>query len=110
VIDETSFEGANFDRSTWAAATATAASFDGVVFGNAWLDAGQFRGCTFRKADFRLLTDGIKCTTRGAVFEDCDLRFTRWDGCNLDGATFIRCKLAGITGGRPARERADRSA
>ncbi|MBA3500684.1 MAG: pentapeptide repeat-containing protein [Myxococcota bacterium] len=98
VIDETSFEGANFDRSTWAAATATAASFDGAVFGNAWLDAGQFRGCTFRKADFHRLAAGIKCTTRGAVFEDCDLRFTRWEGRNLDGATFIRCKLAGITG------------
>ena len=68
------------------------------MFGNAWLDAGQFRGCTFRKADFHRLTDGIKCTTRGAVFEDCDLRFTRWEGRNLDGATFIRCKLAGITG------------
>ena len=59
---------------------------------------GKFSGCTFRKADFRLITQGIKCTTRGAVFEDCDLRLTRWDGRDLTGATFIRCKLAGITG------------
>jgi uncharacterized protein YjbI with pentapeptide repeats len=98
VIDETSFERANLDRSTWAAATATAASFDSATFGNAWLDAGLFRGCTFRKASFGRLTEGVKCTTRGAVFEDCDLRFTRWDGRNLDGAAFVRCKLAGITG------------
>lgn len=98
VIDETSFEEANLDRSTWAGAATTAASFDRVVFGNAWLDGARFRGCTFRKADLRLLTEGIKCTTRGALFEDCDLRFTRWDGRDLDGATFIRCKLAGITG------------
>jgi uncharacterized protein YjbI with pentapeptide repeats len=97
-IDETTFEEANLDRSTWAGATATAASFDNVVFGNAWLDGGRFRGCTFRKADLRLLTEGIKCTTRGAVFEDCDLRFTRWDGRDLSGASFIRCKLSGATG------------
>ena len=98
LVDETTFEGANLDRSTWAGASVTAASFDNCVLGNAWLDNGTFRGCTFRKADLRLLTEGIKCTTAGAVFEDCDLRFTRWDGRNLDGATFIRCKLGGMTG------------
>ncbi|HTE56517.1 MAG TPA: pentapeptide repeat-containing protein [Kofleriaceae bacterium] len=98
VIDGTSFEGANLERSTWANANVTAASFDNANLGNAWLDAGRFRGCTFRKADFRLITQGIRCTTRGSVFEDCDLRFTRWDGRDLSGATFVRCKLAGISG------------
>lgn len=98
IIDETTFDGANLDRSTWAGASATAVGFDNCIFGNAWLDGGRFRGCTFRKADLRLLTEGIRCTTRGAIFEDCDLRFTRWDGRNLDGATFVRCKLFGITG------------
>ena len=98
IIDETTFDEANLDRSTWAAASVTAAGFDNCVFGNAWLDGGRFRGCTFRKADLRLLTEGIRCTTRGAIFEDCDLRFTRWDGRNLDGTSFVRCKLHGITG------------
>lgn len=98
LVDETSFAGANLERTTWAGASVTAASFDGAVLGNAWLDGGRFRGCTFRKADLRLLTEGIRCTTRGAVFEDCDLRFTRWDGRDVSGATFVRCKLHGITG------------
>jgi uncharacterized protein YjbI with pentapeptide repeats len=97
-IDETTFEGANLERTTWANAIVVAASFDEANLGNAWLDGGRFRGCTFRKADFRLITQGIRCTTRGAVFEDCDLRDTRWDGRDLSGATFIRCKLDGITG------------
>ena len=98
VIEETSFEGANLERSTWADAKVTAATLDRVSLGNAWLDAGRFRACTFREADLRLITPGIKCTTRGAVFEDCDLRFTRWDGRDLSGAAFVRCKLAGIRG------------
>jgi uncharacterized protein YjbI with pentapeptide repeats len=98
VIDATSFAGANLERSTWANANVTGASFDSANLGNAWLDAGRFRGCTFHEADFRLITQGIKCTTRGAVFEDCDLRLTRWDGRDLSGATFVRCKLAGISG------------
>lgn len=97
-IDETTFAGANLERTTWANATVVAASFDDANLGNAWLDGGKFSGCTFRKADLRLATQGIRCTTRGAVFEDCDLRFTRWDGRDLSGATFVRCKLAGITG------------
>ena len=32
------------------------------------------------------------------MFEDCDLRFTRWDGRDVSGATFVRCKLHGISG------------
>lgn len=98
VIDETAFDGANLERSTWTGAVVAAAQFDDASLGNAWLDGGRFAGCTFRKADFRRITQGIKCTTRGAVFEDCDLRFTRWDGRDLSGAAFIRCKLAGIAG------------
>jgi uncharacterized protein YjbI with pentapeptide repeats len=97
-IDETTFDDAHLDRSQWIGARVTAASFDRAVFGNTRFDGGRFTGCTFRKADLRLLTSGIKCTTANAVFEDCDLRFTRWDGRDVSGATFIRCKLHGISG------------
>ncbi len=37
-------------------------------------------------------------TTKGARFIDCDLRNTRWDGRDLAGATFVRCKVDGISG------------
>lgn len=97
-IERTAFTGADLDRSTWRGAVATDASFHRAVLGNAWLDDGTFRRCDFRDADFRLLTQGIRATTAAAVFEDCDLRGTRWDGRDLSGATFVRCRLAGIAG------------
>lgn len=97
-IDETTFDDAHIDRSQWIGARVTAASFDRAIFGNTRFDGGRFTGCTFRKADMRLLERGIKCTTANAVFEDCDLRFTRWDDRDVTGATFIRCKFHGVTG------------
>jgi len=100
-IEGTSFADADLDRSVWRGATVTGASFERATFGNSWLDGGQFRGCSFKGADLRLLTPGIRATTAGAVFEDCDLREARWGGRDLDGATFVRCKLAGIRG-RPS--------
>jgi uncharacterized protein YjbI with pentapeptide repeats len=100
-IEGTSFADANLDRSQWRGAVTTGACFDHATFGNSWLDGGCFRGCTFVQADFRRLTAGIRATTAGARFEDCDLRGTRWEDRDLTGATFVRCKLASIVG-RPS--------
>lgn len=97
-IEEARFGRANVDRSVWKGARVEATSFDAVVFGNAILDGARFSGCTFRGADFAPIEDLFPATTRDAVFEDCDLRNTRWDGRDLTRARFVRCKLDGIEG------------
>jgi uncharacterized protein YjbI with pentapeptide repeats len=97
-IEEARFDRADVDRSVWKGARAEATSFDAVVFGNAILDGVRFSGCTFRGADFAPLDELFPATTRGAVFEDCDLRNTRWDDRDLTGVRFVRCKLDGIQG------------
>jgi len=97
-IEGTSFTLANLERSQWRGAVVTDARFERAFLGNSRLDGGTFRGCSFVNADFHRLVDGIMATSTGVRFEDCDLRGTRWDGHDLSGATFVRCKLAGIRG------------
>lgn len=97
-VGQTSFESADLQRSVWDGAVVTGARFDGACFANAWLDGGRFVGCSFLGADLRLVTEGIRCTTRGAVFEGCDFTDTRWDGRDLSGATFVGCRFAGASG------------
>jgi uncharacterized protein YjbI with pentapeptide repeats len=101
-VDGTSFTESNLDRTTWAGATVSGARFERVLFGNAWMDGGRFRGCDFQGADFRPRTDLPKRpTAAGALFEDCDLRGTKWEGRDLSRASFIRCRFAGASG-KPA--------
>ena len=45
--------------------------------------------------------DGLGTTTL-TRFERCDLRDTRWEGRDIDGAVFIDCRFHGASG-RPAR-------
>ncbi|HZI11441.1 MAG TPA: pentapeptide repeat-containing protein [Myxococcus sp.] len=98
-IEGTSFAESNLDRTTWAGATVSGASFERVLFGNAWIDGARFRSCGFQGADFRPRTDlPRKPATSGAIFEDCDLRGTKWEGRDLTNATFIRCRFAGASG------------
>lgn len=98
VIDETSFRDSNLDRSAWTGARVTAASFELATFGNARIQDVRFRGCTFTNADFRPMTAGFDAPTAGALFEDCDLRGTRWAGRDVSNATFVRCKFGGASG------------
>jgi uncharacterized protein YjbI with pentapeptide repeats len=65
------------------------------------LDRALFSACDMRAADLRRSEGGPPATTRGATFEDCDLRETSWDGRDLTEARFVRCKLGAMTG-RPA--------
>jgi uncharacterized protein YjbI with pentapeptide repeats len=96
-LSETDLRSAQFDRSSWMGTKAIATMFDDARFGNANLDGGRFIGCTFRRADFRPRVSQIPAATR-AIFEDCDLRSTQWDGRDVAGAVFIRCRFAGVIG------------
>jgi uncharacterized protein YjbI with pentapeptide repeats len=93
-IDASDLRETVLDRTTWPDAYVGTTAFDGSTFGDAVLDAATFSRCTFARADFRSRS---AATTR-AVFEDCDLRSTRWHGRDVAGATFVRCKLAGVQG------------
>lgn len=100
-VEATVFTGADLDRSQWQDAQVSDARFETVRFGNAALDRAVFARCDFRRADFGPTTRLPAPTTAGARFEGCDLRDTRWQGRELAGAVFVRCKMAGVTG-RPA--------
>jgi uncharacterized protein YjbI with pentapeptide repeats len=100
-IDRVSFAGAVLDRTTWQGAEVSGASFEVAAFANVRLDGGRFRACDLRRADFRIGPAGIMATSAGAVFEDCDLRGSRWDGHDLSGASFVRCRMHGVSG-RPS--------
>jgi uncharacterized protein YjbI with pentapeptide repeats len=101
VIEASVFTGADLERSQWHDARVSDARFEAVRFGNAALDRAVFARCDFRRADFAP-TDRLPAPTTAATrFEDCDLRDTRWQGRELAGAVFVRCKLAGVAG-RPA--------
>lgn len=97
-IDRASFVGADLDRSQWEAAHVTGARFEAARFGNARFDRATFTCCALARADFAPTTATPAATTRGARFEDCDLRDTYWEGRDLSGAVFVRCKMEGITG------------
>ena len=98
VVKGASFAGADLDRSQWQSAQATDTTFDGTRFGNAALDDATFAGCSFHRVDFSPTTARPAATTRRARFEQCDLRSTRWEGRDLSGAIFVRCKMNGLAG------------
>lgn len=97
-LDGVDVTGADLDRSVWRGASVTRVDFTGARFGNAALDEATFVGTRFTDADFSPTTPKPRATTRGARFEGCDLRNTRWEGRDLAGASFVRCKLDGIAG------------
>lgn len=97
-ISDTDLSRTNLDLTRWAGAVVESSRFDGAVFSNASLDGVTFRGCSFRGAGFAPAGPTPAPTTRGARFEDCDLRDARFAGRDLSGATFVRCRFAGSTG------------
>lgn len=98
VVEGAGFEGADLDRSQWQTARVEGARFDDARFGNAALDGATFVRCSFVAADFGPTTASPAATTMGALFEDCDLRETSWDGRDLSGAKFVKCRMAGVSG------------
>jgi uncharacterized protein YjbI with pentapeptide repeats len=100
-VEGADFSGADLDRSQWAGARIRGATFTDALFGNACFDGAVFTGCTFRGADLAPTTPSPRATTRGARFEDCDVRDTGWEGRDLSGAVFVRCAFHGVRG-RPA--------
>lgn len=97
VFTGTDLRKTRLDRSTWTGARVHAAIFDEAIVGNAVLDDAHFSQCSFLRTDLRRVSTVVPATTR-AVFEDCDLRGSRWDGRDVTGAQFIRCKVAGVRG------------
>jgi uncharacterized protein YjbI with pentapeptide repeats len=98
VVAGTSFDGADLERSAWQGARVARATFLGVRFGNAAFDGATFAHCDLRGASLAKIQRLPKPSTRGARFEDCDLRDTDWTARDLSGATFVRCQLAGARG------------
>jgi uncharacterized protein YjbI with pentapeptide repeats len=96
-IDGTDFTGAELHLSTWDGAVVSHATFARAEFGDAKLDGAVFRDCDFRGAVFSADDPDDPPTTR-ARFERCDLRDTSWQARDLEGAVFVDCKLAGVTG------------
>lgn len=97
-IEGTSFGDAQLDRSQWRGARVVRADLDGATFGNAELDGATFLRCTFAGASFAPIAHLPEPTTRETRFEDCDLRDTNWEGRDLRGAVFVRCKVDSLQG------------
>jgi uncharacterized protein YjbI with pentapeptide repeats len=98
VVDGTDFTKSDIERSVWDAARVERATFVGARFGEGAITSAKFAHCDLHDASFAVLVGGTPPSTRGTKFEDCDLRGTDWRGRDVDGATFVRCKLAGAHG------------
>lgn len=102
---DVAFEDCDLDRADWTAAGCEELTFKDCVLQNMRLDQACFSRSSFRKQALTGTQDFAHlATTRGARFEDCDLRETDWLGRDLSGATFVRCKLAGAKGRPVAME------
>lgn len=100
IFDECGLEGA-----IW-----TASRCDRVTFLRCDLLDMTFDEAVFTRCDFHRHSLGATerfaylATSKGAHFEECDLRDVRWTGRDLSHATFVRCKLAGAHGHPRASE------
>lgn len=92
------FSRSDLERSLWRVAHARETKFEGVRFGDADLDEVTFIGCPMHGASFASVVLGIPPTTRGARFENCDLRNTDWRGRDLRGSVLVGCRLEGMRG------------
>ena len=101
VIEDGRFDHAYLNRCLWRRARVRGASFCDADFGNSALDEAVFIDCDLRGANLAPRNDGLGTTTL-TRFERCDLRDTRWEGRDIDGAVFINCRFHGASG-RPAR-------
>ena len=98
-IDGTDFTKADLERSVWERARVERATFAGARLGEGAITSATFAHCDLHDASFAVVIGGTPPSTRGTRFEDCDLRGSAWRGRDLDGVTFVRCKLAGASGG-----------
>lgn len=104
-LSSCSFRESHASRSDWSEAVCEAITFERCALQNATFDGARFKGCAFLGQQLDGTQDFAHlATTRGARFEDCDLRETDWLGRDLSGATFVRCKLAGAKGRPVAME------
>jgi uncharacterized protein YjbI with pentapeptide repeats len=100
-FDDVDLGSANASTSYWEGVRSTNVRFDGASFESAKLDGSHFDGCSFRGATFASSSIADNRSTANTVFTDCDCTDTDWTERILDGARFVRCKLAGARG-RPA--------
>jgi uncharacterized protein YjbI with pentapeptide repeats len=92
------FDIAQLDRCSFRRAQVGGTSFRKADIRNSALDRAIFTDCDLRGACFSLRTKDLLGTTHQTLFERCDLRDTMWDERELDNASFIDCKLHGISG------------
>ena len=100
-LSSLSLDNARIVRGSFAAAVMHIAKLPSAKIESTVFDGAQLQRSDMRGADFGREPGGADATTAGARFERCDLRETTWEGRDLSGASFIRCKLGAMTG-RPA--------
>jgi uncharacterized protein YjbI with pentapeptide repeats len=83
--------------SHWPGATFLRCSFVGASLERVAAEGALFIECDLRGADLGARDEGAP-GLRGARFERCDLRRSRWDGRALTGACFTDCKTYGLAG------------
>jgi uncharacterized protein YjbI with pentapeptide repeats len=102
-LEEAVVGGGRWDRCQLDRALIRRAKLDGVSLrgaelGNAALDGAVFTDCDLRDVSFALRAKDLLGTTTHARFERCDLRNTQWADRLLEHATFLDCKMHGISG------------
>jgi uncharacterized protein YjbI with pentapeptide repeats len=93
-VVECSLSRANFEGANWNGATVVNCVSKRALWFHARIVNSEFVDCDFVDSDFH----GFPDTGTDARFVRCDLRGTRWQGRDLFGASFIGCKLYGVSG------------
>jgi uncharacterized protein YjbI with pentapeptide repeats len=103
-IKQADLSRACFVNGTWSSCEVVESTLAEAYFRNSVLTATTFRRCDLQRVSFAAPDHLPVPFARELLFEDCDLRASDWTGREMDGVTFVRCKLAGAHG-RPRSTR-----